>query len=117
MQKIYIDNYAFRSPNRVDTEFMDRAFEFTNNGMDGKTNFQKIITGQKRKITLTFDFLDRYEWEFLQPYRASGFVNVKSDLADHYFNQNFLIDFANYEDSFGGGKKNIILTLTPENME
>ena len=62
---------------------------------------------------MTFDFLDRYEWEFLQPYRASGFVNVKSDLADHYFNQNFLIDFANYEDSFGGGKKTLF-NFNPE---
>ena len=117
MEKIYIDNHAFRPPNMVNTEFMDRSFEFINNGMDGKTNFQKIITGTKRKIILTFNYLNRYEWEFIQSQRGVGFVNVRFDLTDHAFNQNFLIDFADYEDSFGGGKKNIIVILTPEGME
>jgi len=115
--KIYFDNYAFRPPNAVSTQFMDRAYEFTNEGMNGKTNFQKIINGTKRKIILTFDFLNRYEWEFIQSQRGIGFVNVRYDLTDHSFNSNYLIDFASYDDGFGGGKNNVTVILTPEDLE
>jgi len=112
-----INGQGFRPPNSVQTENADVSYQTKWDGMDGTTNFHKIITGTKKVKKLNFQILDRFEFEFIQDFVNNGFWSVELEMTGHSFSGNYLIEFTGFEDGFSGTKSNIVLTLTPQNVE
>lgn len=112
-----INSYSFRPPNSISTVYLDQAYQIKWDGMDGTTNFHKIIVGKKKAKNLVFNYLERYEFEFIESLINTGFVPIEYDLTDFAFSGNYLIEMNGYGDDFGGGKSNVNLLLTPQNLE
>jgi hypothetical protein len=113
----YINNFGFRPPNKIQVKFLDTGWIEKWEGMDGTTNFDKIITGQKKEYILDFDYLNRFEFEFLNSYINNGFWLVECNQIDSQFKGQYMISLDGYKQSYMGGKSNITITLTPETKD
>ena len=114
---LYINNFGFRPPNSISVSFLDTEWIEKWEGMDGTTNIDKIVVGRKRQITLEFQYLNRFQWEFLIQYINNGFWLVECNQIDAQFSGPYFIELAGYKESYMGGKSDITLTLTPQTKE
>lgn len=114
---LFIEGLPFRPPNSVDTKFLDVDYTEKWDGMDGTTNFHKTVLGKKRQKVLSFQYLTNTQFNFLIDYINNGFYFVSYTENEFSFSGQYLIELEGYSDTFGGGRKNIVLTLTPTFIE
>jgi len=112
-----INGQGFRPPNSVLPQSLEVSYHKKWDGMDGMTNFHKIIAGTKTGYLLTFTYLNRFEFEFLESMRNVGSISVSHDLTGFGFSGNYFIDFPAPEFGLAGGRNNVLVTLTPENID
>jgi len=109
-----IDNIIFRPPNKITEDETSGDFLKKIVMDDGSVRAYKSVSGLKFKYDITFDFLPFSEYEVLKGYLNNGFWQVSYEGQEYHFDNLFLIEPSSWGFTFGGGRKDVKLTLTQQ---